>query len=115
MADFSAEQLAPDDLGFLEALAASSPAGQLAPDDLGYLQAAAVSIPAEELFTPSTGAAAARHFEMRGIDSGTLLYTTWVVTGAPDPNGAQATAANTTPALVGAIVASSGLVISSWC
>lgn len=50
---------------------------------------------------------------MRGIDSGTSTYTTWIVT-SPDPNGAQANAGNTTPVLVGSIIAGSGIIFASW-
>lgn len=53
-------------------------------------------------------------FLMRGIDDGTSDYTTWVVTGAPDPNGGFANAGNTTPTLVGNIVAGSGIVLVAW-
>ena len=53
------------------------------------------------------------YFKMRGVDSG-AGYTTWTVQDAPDPNGAEATGGNTTPALVGSIVAGSGIVADSW-
>ena len=63
---------------------------------------------------PGGGTGITEYFLMRGVDNGTSAYTTWVVTGAPDPNGAQATAGNTTPTLVGSIVAGSGIVLTTW-
>lgn len=59
------------------------------------------------------GMGASFNYLMRGIDNGTGTYTTWQTT-TPDPNGAQATAANTTPALVGSIVAGSGIIEARW-
>lgn len=53
------------------------------------------------------------YYEMRGLDSGAGAVT-WVVTGSPDPNGALATPANTTPTLIGTVVAGSGKVLSVW-
>lgn len=55
-----------------------------------------------------------KYFRMRGVDNGTSHYTTWTALAAPDPNGAQATGGNTTPTLVGAIVAASGIVLAAW-
>ena len=96
MADFAAENLVP--------------ASIVAP-----VSALAVSIPAEQIATLGAGAAVVVSFyEMRGIDSGTAAFTTWVATGAPDPSGTQATALNTTPPKVGAIVAGSGFVLGIW-
>jgi len=60
------------------------------------------------------GGLVTKYFRMRGVDNGTSTYTTWTATGSPDPNGAQATAGNTTPTLVGTIVAASGIVLSAW-
>jgi len=54
------------------------------------------------------------YFQMRGVDDGTSGFTTWAVLETPDPNGAQATGGNTTPALVGSIVAGSGIVLATW-
>lgn len=52
--------------------------------------------------------------KMRGRDSANGNYVTWNVVSVPDPNGAQASASNTTPALVGSIVAGTGVVVSIW-
>lgn len=54
------------------------------------------------------------YYLMRGVDSGTGTYTTWTVDTTPDPNGAQATALNTNPALIGGVVFASGVVLFSW-
>lgn len=60
------------------------------------------------------GAGVTQYFLMRGVDDGTSTFTTWIVTDTPDPNGSQATGANTTPTLVGSIVAGSGVVVVAW-
>lgn len=91
---------------------ADFPAEQFIPDDFGYILATPADIPVEQLI-PDDGGGIIAYFEMRGIDSGTSTYTTWVAT-SPDPNGLQATPLNTTPALVGAIVAGSGFVLVNW-
>ena len=54
------------------------------------------------------------YFKMRGIDSGTGTYTAWIVFRTPDFTGAQATATNTTPALVGSITANSTIISAQW-
>lgn len=107
-------------------------AGRSAGQDRGVYQtrllpAFALSLPQESLLMPppgltntsegvphGEGGGVTTYYRMRGVDNGTSAYTTWTVTVAPDPNGAQATGANTTPPLVGTIVAGSGIVISSW-
>lgn len=61
-----------------------------------------------------TGTDTIIYYLMRGTDSGTGTYTTWTVQDNPDPNGALATALNTTPALVSSIVFGSGIVEYSW-
>ena len=63
---------------------------------------------------PGGGVGIITYFQMRGVDNGTSAFTTWTVLEDPDPNGAQANGGNTTPTLVGSIVAGSGIVISSW-
>lgn len=52
--------------------------------------------------------------KMRGIDNANSNYVTWNVISTPDPNGAQANASNTTPTLVGSIVAGTGVIVSIW-
>lgn len=54
------------------------------------------------------------YFLMRGIDSGTGTYVTWVVSIEPDKDGTQATSLNTNPPLVGSIQTGSGIVLYSW-
>ena len=93
MADFSAQQLLPTDLGIYSATQDASPCTI---PILAYNDTININI------------------KMRGIDSGTSTYTTWKVNGIPDPNGLQATTLNTAPTLVGAIVAGSGFVMGSW-
>lgn len=82
---------------------------------MGPSQSTPGEIPGQHLLAVGGGGAGIiTYFRMRGVDNGTSAYTTWPVTGAPDPNGAQATAGNTTPTLVGSIVAGSGIVLTSW-
>lgn len=93
MADFSAQQLVLDDLGIYSATQDASPCTI---PILAYNDTININI------------------KMRGIDSGTSTYTCWNVNGIPDPNGLQATALNTSPTLVGAIVVGSGVVVGQW-
>jgi hypothetical protein len=104
MADFPAQQLVAADWGYQAASAADVPAQQLLPADWGRSSGTAGGI---------GGGAALAYFLMRGEDSG-AADTTWVATVNPDPNGAQATPGNTTPPLVGSIVAGSGAVLVTW-
>ena len=91
---------------------ADFPAEQFVADDFGHQFATDEEILAQQLI-PSGAVVVVTYFEMRGLDSGAST-TTWIVTGAPDPNGALATPANTTPTLVGSIVSGSGIVLISW-
>jgi hypothetical protein len=63
---------------------------------------------------PDPGSTITHYFRMRGVDDGTGAYTTWTALDAPDPDGSQATAGNTTPTLVGSIVAGSGVTLHDW-
>jgi hypothetical protein len=113
MADFNAQQSITD-VGSSPATTDASDAAQLVPDaSVASTPALAVDIPADQLIGVS-GTSVTKYFRMRGVDSGTSTYTTWTATDAPDPNGAQATVLNTTPVLVGAIVAASGTVLTAW-
>lgn len=79
--------------------------------DLGSVQAAPGPIDAAQLFGP--GSEPTTYFKMRGLDSGAGL-TTWVAEGAPDPDGLQATTANTTPPLTGSVIEGSGIILARW-
>ena len=63
---------------------------------------------------PGGGTTITNYFRMRGVDNGTSNYTTWTAQGNPDPDGTQATPSNTTPTLVGSVVAGSGVTLHSW-
>lgn len=63
---------------------------------------------------PGGGVIITNYFRMRGVDDGTSTYTTWTAQDNPDPDGLQATVGNTTPTLVGSIVAGSGVTLHSW-
>jgi len=60
------------------------------------------------------GVTVTHYYRMRGVDDGTGTYTTWTAQDDPDPNGTQANAGNTTPTLVGSIVAGSGVTLHTW-
>jgi hypothetical protein len=82
---------------------------------IGATGVSSESIPAREFqMAEEGGGSVTRYYRMRGVDSSTAAYTTWTATGTTDPNGVQATGGNTTPALVGTIVAASGVVMTSW-
>lgn len=107
MADFNAQDIVPS----LEAgggTAGAIPA-ELIVGDVSPIRGTAADIGAQQLFGadgPTT------YFKMRGRILG--AYVTWVVTGAPDPDGNLATVGNTTPPLSGSIVVGSGIVVSKW-
>ena len=69
--------------------------------------------PGEDFILPPPSGAVT-HYLMRGVDSGTSNYTVWPAVSVPDPNGSQATVFNTTPVLVGSIVAGSGVIMVTW-
>jgi hypothetical protein len=81
--------------------------------NLDFIDAPAIRAPIKDPLPPSLGTVTL-YFKMRGVDDNGPNYTTWVATENSDPDGDQATGANTTPALVGSIVAASGVVLDSW-
>lgn len=113
MADFNAEELVTS-----PGSASGSAEGATGATSATTLGVAAGGTAGEHPASQNTGlppgVQITKYFRMRGVDNGTSNYTTWTATGTPDPSGVQATMGNTTPTLVGAIVAGSGIILSAW-
>ena len=100
MADFSAQQLVPDDLGFAEATSADVLAEQLIADDLGHLFATAGDVPADDRGEGIGEVSVTTYFKMRALADPGPGYVTWVVADTPDFAGTFAPA----PIFVGTVV-----------